>query len=450
MLETKKLAEYVCDTKYEDLDEKTIDNAKMAVLDALGAGFAGSVENSAKALKGVFLKHAPEGKSSLWDGSFAKTEYTAAAAINAANVHAQDFDDLHNASIVHPGAITIPAAMALGEEMGLSGKDVLLAIVLGYDVAARLGEAINPESYYFWHTTSVVGSFSSAAVAGKLMGLDPEPMQDAFGSAGTQSSGLWAFNASGANSKLLHVANAAVCGIRSAELAKAGFTGAKDIIENKKGFALALNPNAHLEKITEGLGSFFEINGNSFKAYACCRHTHSAIYGINQIKKKHAIDPSKIKKIEDYTYRTAINTADNAEPANPYAAKFSIQYCICAAILNDEITLKTFSEESLADPTIRALMEKTQVIFSQEIEDRYLKDSNRWGHRLVITMEDGKIIEEYTDYPFGDFNNPFSWADAKNKYMQLARPVIGREKAEAIYQKVLKFEQIEDINKLLN
>ncbi len=447
-METKALAQFVFDTKWEDLDEKTIDNAKMAVLDAFGAAIAGSEEAASKKLAAVFERHSLPGKSRLWKKGEESWDYMNAAAINAAFVHAQDFDDLHNASIVHPGAITIPAAMAIGEEQGASGKEVLLAIVLGYDAAARLGEAINPAAYYYWHTTGVVGSFSSAAAAGKLLGLGTEQLQDAFGSAGTQSSGLWAFNSSGANSKLLHVANATVCGIRSAELAKEGFTGAKDIIENKKGFVHALSAEPHLDRVTDKLGSYFEINGNSFKAYACCRHTHSAIYAVEQIKKKHDIDPAQIESIEDYTYRTAINTADNGTPANPYAAKFSIQYCICAAMLYGEKGLRVFSEESLADTATRALMDRTQVFFSQEIEDRYLKDSNRWGHRLVITMKDGRVIEEYTDYPFGDFNNPFSWEDAKNKYMMLAEPVIGAENAERLYEKILRMEELEDINRL--
>jgi 2-methylcitrate dehydratase PrpD len=420
----------------------------MEVLADLGAAIAGSEEAASKKLAAVFERHSLRGKSRLWKKGEESWDYMNTAAINAAFVHAQDFDDLHNASIVHPGAITIPAAIAIGEEKGLSGRDVLLAIVLGYDAAARLGEAINPAAYYFWHTTGVVGSFSSAAAAGKLMGLDTEQMQDAFGSAGTQSSGLWAFNSSGANSKLLHVANAAICGIRSAELAAEGFTGAKDIIENKKGFVHALSTEPHLEKITDKLGSYFEINGNSFKAYACCRHTHSAIYAVEQIKKKHNIDPSQIEKIQDYTYRTAINTADNSAPANPYAAKFSIQYCICAAMLYGETGLRVFSEDSLADAATRALMERTEVIFSQEIEDRYLKDSNRWGHRLIITMKDGSLIEEYTDYPFGDFNNPFTWEDAKNKYMMLAEPVIGKENAERLYRKIREMDSIIDINQL--
>ncbi len=450
-METERLAAFVCGTRWEDLDENTVNNAKMAVLDAIGAGFAGAQEESARKLREVFLRHRGAGDTcTLWDGSFGKCGMPSAAAVNAAAVHAQDFDDLHNASIVHPGAITIPVAIAMAEERALSGRDALLAVILGYDVAARLGEAINPAAYYFWHTTSVVGSFSSAAVAGRIMGLDKQQMQDAFGSAGTQSAGLWAFNSSGANSKLLHVANAVTCGIRSAELAEAGFTGARDIIENRKGFVRALSPEPHLEKITERLGSYFEINGNSFKAYACCRHTHSAIYGISRIKKEHDINPANIEKIEDYTYRTAINTADNAAPANPYAAKFSIQYCICAALLKDEISLNTFSEENLADPKIRALMDRTEVIFSQEIEDRYLADSNRWGHRLVITMKDGTVIEGFTEYPFGDFNNPFSWTDAWNKYMMLAEPVIGRERAERLYRKVLRLEEMEDLRTLFD
>src|SRR5699024_3049448 len=125
-------------------------------------------------------------------------------------------DDLHNSSIVHPGVITIPTALALGQQLHLGGPQVLLAVVLGYDVAARIGEAINPEAYHYWHTTAVAAPFASAAVASKLFGLDAAATASAFGSAGTQAGGLWAFLAQGAMSKSLHVANGNLCGIRSA------------------------------------------------------------------------------------------------------------------------------------------------------------------------------------------------------------------------------------------
>ena len=447
-METKELSKFVAETTYEALDPKTIGLAKMCVLDFMGAALAGSREESSRLLREVVLSDTGEGEAVVLDGSFRRVSPAAAAAVNGAFGHAQDFDDLHNSSIVHPGVITIPTALALGQQLHLGGTQVLLAVVLGYDVAARIGETINPEAYHFWHTTAVAGPFSSAAVAAKLLGLDGEQTAQALGSAGTQAGGLWAFLAQGAMSKSLHAANANLCGIRSARLAQAGFTGSTEIIESPRGFAHALSPNPHLEAITAGLGKPFKIQSNSFKPYACCRHTHSACYGVYAMGQKYGIRPEEVERIEDDTYSAALNLTDNPHPANPYAAKFSLQYCIAAALLFPSLHESAFSWDKLEDPRVQELMGKVQVHLSEEIEADHAADSNRWGHRLRFIMKDGRVLEERFDYPFGDFNNPFSWEDTERKYLLLAEPVLGPERAKTLALRVRSLESITDLNQL--
>ena len=447
-LETKLLAQFVAETPFEALDGKTLGLAKMCILDFCGAALAGSREESSRLLREVLLAGAGPGEAVLLDGSFRTLDPDTAAALNGGFGHAQDFDDLHNSSIVHPGVIVIPAALALGQQLRLSGRQVLLAVVLGYDVAARIGEAVNPEAYHYWHTTAVAAPFASAAVASKLFGLDAAATASAFGSAGTQAGGLWAFLAQGAMSKSLHVANGNLCGIRSARLAKAGFTGSDEIIESPRGFARALSPSPHLELVTRDLGNPFKIRTNSFKPYACCRHTHSACYGVRTMAERYGIRPGEVEAIDDYTYSTALNLTDNPDPANSYAAKFSLQYCIAASLLFPNLQEGAFSREKLEDPEVRALMGRVRVHLSPEIEADHEADANRWSHLLRCRMKDGRVFEDRFDYPFGDFNNPFSWEDAEGKFLQLAAPAAGTDRAEALARRIGKLEEMEDLREL--
>src|SRR5688572_16044403 len=201
----------------------------------------------------------------------------AAAFANGVASHILELDDIHTASTVHGAAPIIPAALAVAEREFASGQAFLAAVVLGYEAAFRIGEAVNPSHYRFWHPTGTVATFGAAAAAGSVLGLNAAEMRDAFGSAGTQAAGLWEFNADGAMSKHLHPGKAAFNGVLAADLARAGFTGASRILEGERGFFRAMSSTPDLSRIADGLGTAWKIGENGFKLHACCGHTHTAI-----------------------------------------------------------------------------------------------------------------------------------------------------------------------------
>src|SRR5437764_9244079 len=176
---------------------------------------------------------------------------------------------------MHAGAAVISAALAVAEREHAAGQAFLLAVTLGYDAALRIGEAVNPSHYRFWHPTGTAATFGAAVAAGSLLRLDAEGLQHALGSAGTQAAGLWEFNADGTMSKHLHPGKAAFNGVLSADLAKAGFTGAGRILEGERGFVRAMSSATDFTRITEGLGSSWKISENCYKVWSCCGHTHS-------------------------------------------------------------------------------------------------------------------------------------------------------------------------------
>ena len=357
-----------------------------------------------------------------------------AAALNAVFGHVMDMDDVHNASITHLAVITVPTAFALAQKLHLSGRQVIEAVAAGYEAGARIGETINPSSYKYWHTTAVVGAFSSGATASKLLGLTEEQMVNCFGSAGTQAAG--------------HTANANLCGMRAAELAKLGFTGAPAILEGERAFVNALAPEHDMNNLIKGFGEGYRITENSFKPYACCRHTHSADYCVEKILAAHDINPDDIVSITDDTYSTAVQTTNNPYPENPYAAKFSVQFCIAAAIILRDLSDRVFTIENINNPKIKDLMSKIKVNVSPKLDDEFHQDPNQWSHKLTITMKSGEIITDQVDYPIGDFKNPFDWAMADRKFRLLTEDMLGADVVTRLLDNLHNLETFDDINKV--
>lgn len=446
---TKQLSDFLHGLTYQDLPGQAVEAAKMCMEDLIGVALAGSVQPQGKIWRRYILQMPQRREAAILDGHLGSALCENAAALNAAYAHVLDMDDVNNSSITHMGAVTIPAALAVGQKYHRSGREVLTAIAAGYEAGARIGEAINPGAYHYWHTTGVVGSFSSAVAAGRLLRLDAGQFLNAFGSAGTQSAGLWQFIQDGAMSKTLHTANATMAGIRSAELAALGFTAAQDILGGERGFLGAMTPDNHPKALTDGLGKgCYKIQTNSFKPYACCRHTHSASYCAELLNEEFALDPERIVRIIDYTYQVAKDNVDVPAPATPYGFKFSVQYCIAAILLYGKLTDDIFSAEKTHDPAARRLMDKVTVVVDPALEKRYQTDHNQWPHRLEIELDDGTVFVRQVEYPFGDFNNPFTWDDAHNKFFTLTSGILPEEEAERLIHRITVLDELGDINDL--
>ena len=448
--QTRCLAAYLCGMDVSKFSDHTVDITKMCIEDFIGVAIAGSAKKESGIWKEYYSGKLTAPQASTFQPGFTKMTVEQAAALNAVFGHVMDMDDVHNASITHLAVITVPTAFALGQQLGKSGKEIIEAVAAGYEAGARIGEAINPSSYKYWHTTGVVGAFAAGVTAAKLLGLDEEQMVNCLGSAGTQAAGLWEFLASGSMSKVLHTANANLCGLRSAELAKLGFTGAPTILEGDRAFVNALAPEPDLDSLTKGFGEGYRIEENSFKPYACCRHTHSANYCIEKILSAHALDPEDIVSITDDTYSTAVQTTNNPYPENPYAAKFSLQFCIAAASVLKDLSDRTFTVENINNPAVKALMEKIKVKVNKELDDEFKQDPNQWSHRLTICLKNGETITEQVDYPIGDFKNPFDWEMADRKFRLLTEDMIGGEGVTRLLDKLHNLETIQDINEIFN
>jgi 2-methylcitrate dehydratase PrpD len=414
---THCLAEFLATSTALPAD--ALEHTRRAVLDWLGSALAGSIEPPARMAQRVAATFGESEQATIL--SARRASAAAAAFANGVASHILEYDDVHKGSTLHAAAPVIPAALAVAEREHSTGRDFLRAVALGYEAALRIGEAVNPSHYYYWHPTGTAATFGAAAAAGSLLGLDTDRMQNALGSAGTQAAGLWEFNATGAMSKHLHPGKAALNGVLSADLAREGFTGAPRILEGQRGFFRAMSQSHDETRIIEGLGEHWKIAENCYKLHSCCGHTHTAI--------DVALDLRPVGEIEEIvieTYGPGFEIVKEMNPRTPYQAKFSLAYCVAAALTDSRVGLEQFSEERVRGPQIAALLDRTRVGVAPDLTAKY---PAAWPARVSIKLADGSILKGASDYPRGNPENPVSTEALEEKFNALVAPRFGAETA---------------------
>ncbi|SDH70024.1 2-methylcitrate dehydratase PrpD [Alteribacillus persepolensis] len=412
---SQSLASFIVNTKFEDLPQDVVDFAKICILDWMGSAVAGKDLQPIKIIDDFVRDMGGAQQATLVTGG--KSSVAQAAFVNGAASHIVELDDIHRGSIIHAGTVVIPAALAVAEWKNKSGRDLIEAVAIGYEVCYRIGEAVTPSHYYYWHNTATCGTFGAAAAAAKLLDLNTEQIMHTLGSAGTQASGLWEFIEDGAMSKQLHPGKATMNGVISALLSKRGFTGASQILEGRRGFFEAMSKQYDPTKITNQLGEIFKIIENSFKIHASCRHTHATMDLAIDLSNEHDLKVEDIEEVTVQTYQVALDITDNAQPNTVYASKFSLQFCTALALVKRQGGLLDFTEESLHDPVIRGLMEKVKVGVEPSIHEAY---PEKWGSSLQIQLANGEIVQKQSEYPKGDPENPPTKGEMVAKFKQLA------------------------------
>jgi 2-methylcitrate dehydratase PrpD len=450
-METKALASFIANLNYEMLSASTQQMAKQCILDAIGCTIRGSIEAPGQIIEKVVGSQGGKSQATVLSAKPFRTTALNAALANGAFNHSLDFDDLHNASIIHLGTVVVPAALAVAEQIGASGQQLITAVVAGYEVGARVGEAVNPEAYFFWHTTGTAGTFGAAAAAAKLLELNAEQAAHCLGTAGTQAAGLWEFLQEGAMSKTLHAGKAAFNGILAAVLAKEGFTSASRILEGEKGFCLAMTPAAKLNKLTDGLGGgTYKIDENSFKPYACCKHCHAANNAAQVLRSKHGIESTQVKAINIKTNSVADNLVNNPYPQNAYGSKFSIQYCVAAALRYGKVGIEEFCQEKIQDAETRRMMQLVQVDIDPELDAEYKRNPDKWSVLVSVETVDGKKYLQFIEYPKGDPQNPVSYAESEEKFRSLAESVYSDGDVDKLLAFVGCVETVTDLSNMFD
>jgi 2-methylcitrate dehydratase PrpD len=414
---TEQLADALCCLRPVDFPESTLATASAFVMDWLACAVAGTASKPGRILiaEGESRGDGPCSVLGLSAGRDAEV----AALVNGGLSHIVEMDDLDRQSVVHPGCVVIPAALAVAEEARATGREFLAAVIVGYEVAIRIGSAVGRSHYAYWQNTATCGGFGSAAAAGFLLALSPEQHVWALGSAGSMAAGLWQFNRDGAMTKHLHAGRAAANGVIAARLAHRGFTGAREILEGEQGFFAAMSSDAEPERVVAGLdqtvtNADWAINRVSVKPHASCRHTHPAVDAALALRSE--IDLASVRDISVETYGTALNLTDAPDPVNRFQAKFSLQYTVARALVSGRVGLRDFDTTMLSEPGVRDVMARIRLVLDPELDQRY---PAAWAAAVNVELADGTVRRVIVDAPKGDPENPLSADDLRAKFTDM-------------------------------
>lgn len=447
---TKQFAEFIAKTRYEDLPEQVIATAKERLLDTVGAMLAGragwvygdALEQTVKALG--------QGNHSVV-GPHSERCYPAARAamLNACFAHAIELDDGHKFAGVHAGAVVIPTALVMGAELGCSGKEVLTAIVLGYEVVYRLAVAQSPELIdRGFHPSATCGTVGAMAVAGKLMGLDAERLANGLGMSALQAAGLMEATVSGQQSKCVMVGNAAYNGISCAYIARAGLEGCLSAFEGKSGLFQGMSKPLDPGKVTEGLGREYLIADTYNKFYPTCRHSQPAIEAALNMGLAHRIQPEQVERVEVGTHRVAYElTGVIHRPQTPGEAKFSIAYGVAAALVDQGVAVRHLTPEYFQQERYLELADRVTVRLDETVDALYPKQR---GAQVRIVLKDGTSYEETCYNLKGSPQNPVGFDELVRKFVTAATGLLEERTIQEVRDQCASFEREKEIGSFLS
>jgi 2-methylcitrate dehydratase PrpD len=437
----QKIADYAIKEQSSRLPPEVIHHAKRAVIDWYAALLPGSVVAPATLLEQAFAEDLDRGRARLATGR--RATLRAAALINGAASHSVEFDDIYRDAGYHPGSPVISAALAAAQASGASGEKFLRGVIVGYEVSTRLGEAVMPSHYKYWHTTGTVGCFGAAAAVATILGCNRDQFMHALATVGTFASGLQQAFRSQSMTKPLHGGHAADAGAMAAMAAAKGVTGALDIIEGEVGFGAAMSVNPDWTKATRGLGSDYHIVHVTFKNHGCCGHTFPSIDGVLHLMREHKLAPADIRKIRLATYKAGLDIINNASPEGAYQAKFSLQYTVAHAVIHGSVRLNAFLPDRLGDVQVRGMMRNIECVADAELSKGY---PGQRAAQVEIETADGRKFAHFQPTRKGDPEMPLTDDELNDKFLELAVPVLGEIAARTLLGQLWSTEMLAGVD----
>jgi 2-methylcitrate dehydratase PrpD len=441
------LAAFCADLRWAALPADVQGRTRELVLDLLGVAMRGSQESSSRPAQQLALGNGPGGRATVigatnGDRQPALSTAAWAALANGTSAHALELDDVTTESSLHPGVAVIPAAFATAQERSAPATAFLEAVVAGYEVTIRVGNALNPASAYArgFHPTGVAGVFGAAMASGRLLGLDQAELTNALGIAGSLASGSLEYLADGAWTKRLNAGWAAHAGIVAAGLAQAGFTGPASVFEGRLGTLHAYSDDPRPERLLADLGDALQIMTVSIKPYACCRYNHGLIDGVLQLRRAYGLSPRDVARIRlGVLSGGALLVAEPIEqkrqPTNVVDAQFSAPFAAAIALAYGSAGLSDYTLDHIQDPEVRALMARTDCFTDPGLDAGYPR---RWPAAVELQLTDGRTVGTRVEYATGEPENPVSRAGLVAKFVDLNGDRLGRERAAELAAAILR------------
>jgi 2-methylcitrate dehydratase PrpD len=446
----KVLGEWAARLRAEDIPAAVRDNAALRVLDTIGCALAGAREEHAASVLALASRWGGPGLSTVWGTTLTAAPPQAALA-NGAFAHGLDFDDTHADSVCHASAVLVPAVLALAESERLGGRDALTALVAGYEAMIRIGMAA-PGRFHErgWHATAVCGAFGAALAAGKSLGLDASRLTAAVGIAGSMASGVMEFLEDGSWVKRLHPGWAAQSGIQAAALAQEGFTGPATALEGRLGFyRAALGDVPDIAKQLKNLGDEWETVRSSFKLYPCCHLNHAYLDAVATLKRTEGLRPEQVEEVECLVPAGEVPivcepATAKLRPRSPYDAKFSLAFCVAAALVGDRVGIGTFTEEGIREPGALALA--ARVRYTVDPSSPYPRTFPGW---VKVRLRDGRMLEAREESQRGGPEMPIAPDEVIAKFRDNAARLMPPARVDALESAVLGMERARNLGPLL-
>lgn len=416
---TARLATLVAETRWNDLPETVRHEGLRSFVNWLGCAVGGAPHPGvAQALRAATAFGGAPRATVL--GLKRRADPMAAALVNGVASHVLDFDDTHDGTLIHPSAPVLSAGLALAEARGASGQELLLAFLLGVEAACRVGMAVSPAHYDAgWHITGTCGAIGAAVTAARLLGLDAGRTAWAIGIGASQPVGLRVHF--GSMVKSFHPGRAAQNGILAALLAAEGFDAAPDAIEGRRGFAETLSSAFAPERITEGLGTRFEIMRNTYKPFACGLVVHPVIDLCLRLRATPGFAQEQVERVALRVHPLVLDLTGKRAPTSGLEGKFSVFHAAAVALIDGAGGEREFSNARVQAPEVAALRGRVDATVDPACR--------RTEAEVTITLRDGRVLNAATATPLGSLENPMSDAALGEKFLGLAAPVLGAEGA---------------------
>lgn len=444
---TQHLAAFVQQTHYEALPAVAVERAKQAIIDTIGTTLAGATDPAGDILTRYVTQLGGLPQASIL-GKGVRTSAPQAALVNGTMAHAYDYDDVNWSMSGHPSVPLLPAILAVGEAQGVSGRALLTAYILGFEVETKIGRGINPLHYQLgWHATATLGVLGAAAAVAKLLALSTEQTAMALGMAASMASGLR--QNFGTMTKPFHPGHAAMNGVMAATLAHMGFTADSHILEAPFGFAQLFTGTGdyQLARMTEALGTPYDIvaPGIVVKQYPCCAFTHRALDGMLALVEKHQLHAPDVEAVECVLSQLASDVLIHPRPHTGLEGKFSLEYCLAAAILDKQAGLEQFTDAMVQRPQAQALLQRVRRATHPLSAQQAGSNGEELPVIVTVKLSDGRQYSQQVEVPKGHPDNPLSEAALHAKFRTCAGLVLPPARVEQALEALVHLEQQESI-----
>jgi 2-methylcitrate dehydratase PrpD len=434
--ETTRLAQYAASLRYQDIPPDVIERAKQCIADTIAVIIAGADQPWSRMIAAYAQKTGPGGKSRILAPGALPVHAPSAALTNGALAHAFEMDNLTWPSTgVHPGATLLTSALAMAQERGIGGRDLLTGFVAGSEIMIRIGRAtLHHNEERGFHAPGTTGPFGAAVACGRALGFDPTKMTNALGISGSLACGLLEFARSGTGAmvKRLHLGRAAESGVLAASLAEDGFTGPVSVLEGEYGYLNVYCGEHDLAQLTSGLGESYATRQIMLKRFPCHITAHTSVQAIEELRAEHAYAPSDVASIAIGGNHRMATVNNIPAPADIMMAQYSIPFCVALAHIRDPRDPRAYDRAALDDPRVRDLMQRVTI---EQAENR----PTPLAANVTVTLKDGRVLTRTVAGFKGTPEQPLTRAELREKFLLLTRPC-GEPAMAAMFERLQNLE----------